>query len=467
MKFRSALVLGMGESGLAAARLLQSEGSHVCACDTAEPQRVEQALDTLRADGVDVFAGRENLPDGPFDICVVSPGFAADARWLRQARQNGWRIISELELGFSRLRIPCLAVTGTNGKSTCVKLAAEIMTAAGMRVSIGGNYGTALCRIALEQENLDWAVVEVSSFQLEHVDTFCPQVGVVLNVQPDHLDRHGSMEEYRRVKSRLLTQMGAGQSAVVHAPESDFMKQQVTAAKGGTLEADMPEWITFGVEEGADVKYRPGSVLCEKPGGVSSVSLVGSPFDNPVMGLTAAAVTAAVQAAGVAADVVFESVLHDFAPLPHRVNMLGQIGGVAFVEDSKATNLAALEAALEMVPFPVHLIAGGRLKEGALGRMKEKLCKHVRCVYCIGEAAKAMEEAWSGAVPVKVCGDLETAFTEAVGSAVQGEAVLLSPGCASFDQFGGFAQRGNEFKKLFEARKKEPVRPGTQAPDFN
>ena len=428
----------MGVSGVAAAKLLRAEGSRVTAIDSRRDDGILEQSRKLAAMGTAALPGCSRLPEGAFDVCIVSPGIRADSDWVTQAEARGIEVLSELELGASRCRWPMLAVTGSKGKSTLVKLCADALGVAGRRAVPCGNYGLPLCEVAASGEALDAVVVEVSSFQLEKVKGFRPRVGILLNIQPDHLDRHGDMASYTRLKARLFTAMTPADTGAV----LDSLADDIARVAGSPN-----RWVKFGASEGADFRYTAGAIHYREAGGPASVSVEGTPFDNRILGLAAAAAVAAMQALGVAAAAV-ETAARRFEPLPHRMQKVAVGRSVDFVDDSKATNLAAMAAALEMCGRPVRLIAGGLLKETNLDAVKQVLASCVRKVYLIGQSSARMESAWAGVVPCCRCERLEAAVRTAWADAKSGEAILLSPGCASFDQFNNFEDRGNQFTAL-------------------
>lgn len=433
---RLAIVLGAGASGLAAARLLVRGAWRVVVCDVRPPR--EPVAEELAALGVRCAVSGERLPgDGPADLVVVSPGIPAGHAWIKAARADGIEVISELELGFRHVDRPVLAVTGSNGKSTVVKLCADAMAATGRRVAAGANYGAPLSALAIEATAVDWFVLEVSSFQLEWVDTFRPRVGVLLNLLPNHLDRHGDMDTYAVAKLRLFRRMDAGDMAVVPL---DWAARSRRATAGACA------WRTFGSDGvDADFAYAAGRLRARRTGQDCPVD--ASFFDNPILGPHAAAAWAALDAVGLtAADM--EQALATATPLPHRMRRVAEQDGVLYINDSKATNLASLCAAVQMCDSPVRLIAGGRLKEKNLEWPKELLANRVARVYVIGEASATVSAAWDDAVPCIECKTLASAVRAAQQDAAPGDVVLLSPGCASFDQFSGFADRGEQYEKL-------------------
>lgn len=428
---RRVAVLGAGVSGVAAARLVCRQGATALVLDEAQAAERSGARDALRICGATYCGGVGAFPADDIDLCVASPAFALGHPWLLACEARGIPVVSELELGARYWPGRLLAVTGSKGKSSLVKLCADATTAAGITARPAGNYGTPLCELVLDAPDVLWAIIEVSSFQLELAGSLAPDVAVLLNVQPDHLDRHGSLENYRRLKERLF----AGQTATSVA----ILPAGYEACHGTVSTASRKE--TFGADSAADWRYENHSIMAK---GVRYASLDGTWFDNPVLGLAAAAGCAALAACALSAKAI-EDGLRAFVPLPHRLQQVAIRGGVRFIDDSKATSLAAVGAALQMLGTPVRLIAGGRLKESALDGIKELLTTHAQKVYLIGECARQMECAWRDTVSCEICGTIDRAVARAVAEAAAGETVLLSPGTASFDQFRSYHERGERF----------------------
>jgi len=420
----TALVLGYGRSGRAAKRLLESEGTTVSVL-TEESAGLAELSNALVAT--------------KFDVCIVSPGFGLSHPWINAVRGAGVPLLSELELGWSRHRGKTVAVTGSNGKSTAVKWICEMLLLAGLKAAVGGNYGIPACETVLENPDLDWLVLEVSSFQLETVQNFRADIALLLNVLPNHLDRHETMDLYRRTKARIFGSPSFSGGACL-IPVG--LLQQLGKDLGGAER----EWTTFGDSPEADYFFENGRVF---QGLESVLDLSGTLFDSPILGsCTGAAVAAVAAAAGIPFKVA-EAAARGFEPLPHRLQRVGEISGVVYINDSKATNLAAVAAALQACGPGIHLIAGGLAKESDYTFIKEILAEQVRSIYLIGQVSRAMHQAWNGVCLCVECGTLETAFNTAKSAAKPGETVLLSPGCASFDQFAGFEERGERFMALF------------------
>ncbi len=421
-KYRSALILGYGRSGRAAEQMLQAEGcrTEVVSQETASDEEVVRMLSAQS-----------------FDVCIVSPGFGLTHSWVVAVRQANIPLLSELELGWSRHSGKTVAITGSNGKSTAVKLIHESLLLARKTAAIGGNYGIPACEVVLRNPDIDWLVLEVSSFQLETGHQFRADVAVILNVLPNHLDRHESMECYRRTKARIFKESLPADVCIVPHDLLEIVKNDIGNSRN---------WLTFGASAGADYRFSKGKVFC---GAESVMDLSKTLFDSPIIGgCTGAAAGAIAQASGISYSVV-EDAVNKFKPLPHRLQRIGEFDGVGYINDSKATNLAAMAAALAATGENIHLIAGGLPKESDYTFVKEILAERVTSIYVIGQASQAMKMAWNGVCPCVECGTLEKAFNTARNVARAGGFILLSPGCASFDQFRSFEERGTCFETLF------------------
>ena len=402
------LIFGAGRSGRAASKLLARTGH-----------------DTAMLDGSDPF------PAGNWAFAVASPGIPPSHAWIEECTRRNIPVISELELGAGWFRGRMLAVTGSKGKSSVVKLVAGALSAAGHPAVACGNYGTPLCEVATDHAGAEWAVVEVSSFQMEQTKRFRPAAAAMLNLQPDHLDRHGDMFTYMNLKLDLLRGVDGGLALLPHGfPVRDGMRRSTR------LE-------TFGAGEG-DWRWSEGAV--SGPRGFRA-SVTGSYFDNAVLGPAAAAACALMREAGLSPAEV-EAGFASFEPLPHRMERVAEKDGVVYIDDSKATSLSAMEAAVGMAGRPVRLIAGGLPKGDDPRASTAVLQKGAQKVYLIGRCAGEYADAWRGSVDVEICGTLARAFACARREAKPGEAVLLSPGCASFDQYKSYGERGDEFKAL-------------------
>lgn len=398
-----AVVLGKGKSGTAAASLLEGNGAEAM-----------------------LLSGDDAFPADGADLVVASPGIPACHRWMEEAERRKIPVVPEIELGFMLWRGGVLAVTGSKGKSSAVKLLSEALALSGQKAVPCGNYGTPLSLLAMDAAmHGAWAVLEASSFQLETVRRFRPDISVFLDFQPDHLDRHGTMEAYLSAKMKIFRNF---------VPERDL----------AVLTKDV---LRYGGEiPGKGLEYGDYLLYGNIPALRAPEIPEGSYFANPVLAGAVYAAGAALARAGTPPDILKEA-LDRFSPLPHRMQLVARHEGrnIEFIDNSKATSLSALAASLEMAGRPVRLVAGGILKESGLGSVKNVLAKYAKKVYLIGSGADLMHGAWQDAVPCMVCGGMESAVNAAYRECGAGECILLAPGCASFDQFGGYAERGDKF----------------------
>jgi UDP-N-acetylmuramoylalanine--D-glutamate ligase len=425
------LVLGLGRSGRSAAAFLAARGARVVAADEGGPADRE-ALDALRAAGVEVRAGTPFPDPAGFDLVVPSPGVPR-ARWAARAR----RALGDVELAWEALPVPVVAITGTNGKTTTTELTARLLCAAGLRAEAAGNIG----RPALELVGraLDVAVLEVSSFQMEAVEAFRPRVAVILNLEADHLDRHGSLAAYAEAKAQLFVRQGAGDHAIGNGDDP--------AAAALIARSSGRRWLfrTRGpVERGAwwdsgQVVVRDGSETTRL-----ALDVLSGPAAPPVDDVLAALLVC--RALGADLGKAARGLV-GFTPPPHRREQVAVHAGVTWVNDSKATNPSAARLALEALTGPALWIAGGRGKGVDLAPLADLAVTRVRACVFIGEAAADLEAAVAGRAPVHRARDLSEAVAMAGGLAQPGDTVLLSPACASFDQFSGYEERGARFRE--------------------
>jgi UDP-N-acetylmuramoylalanine--D-glutamate ligase len=400
------LVVGLARSGVAAARMLSDHGE-VLAVDTGSPA-VPPELDAhLDSDGLDLLDRA---------ACVVkSPGVPNEAAVVVAARERGLPVLGELELAWRLLPNRFIAVTGTNGKTTTVELLGAIWRAAGMPVAVAGNVGTPVAALVGQVDPDATIVCEVSSFQAEDSAEFAPDLGLLLNLAPDHLDRHGSFEAYSAAKLSMFARQTPDQVAIA-PPGIELPGAGRRVAIG---ELPIPP---------AELRLR-GHHNLENARGAATVAGEG----------------------GVPAEGVAEA-LRTFAGVPHRLEEVATVDGVMYVNDSKATNVAAAARGIESFFSGVHVILGGSLKGGGFGDLREVVAERCRAGYLIGEATERLAEDLAGSgVPLHRCGDLGGAVAAARAAAEPGEVVLLSPACASYDQFRDYEERGERFRQLVSA----------------
>jgi UDP-N-acetylmuramoylalanine--D-glutamate ligase len=434
------LVIGAGKTGQSVAAFLTRFGGRV--------RLVERTADALARttlpDGIETHVGdgTEDVLRG-VDVVVPSPGVARSHVLLRRAVGRGVPVLSEIELASRALACPILAVSGTNGKSTTTVLLGNMLTQAGLRVFVGGNLGTPLIDACMAEQPFDAVVVEVSSFQLEWVYTFQPQVALLLNVTPDHLDRYASMDEYRRAKAALLAAQQPGDVAVLNR-DDPWVWEQRRRTRGATISFGR-EPVEFGsfVDGNAIMYWGPEPVPRRFP--LDAVTLQGAHNRENIM----AAVTAA--AIWGVPDAAIQRALEGTHGLPHRLALVRERHGVRFYDDSKGTNVGAMEKSVASFDGGIILLAGGYDKGGDFTTLSPLLRTNVRHLVLFGAAAPRIEAQLRGTVPTSVTPDLAAAVHEAARQARAGETVLLSPGCASFDEFTDYAARGRRFRELVEA----------------
>ena len=435
-KNQNVAVLGAGLSGAAAAVLLREEGARVTVLDSAGEQNLlHSTLASLRENGVTVVCGPEADKDSAnYDFAVLSPGIDPDSALARNFYSRGIEIIGELELGWRSCDLPAIAVTGTNGKTTTTELLAQMLNACGQRTIACGNIGKPLSEVARRRDQFDVLTVAVSSFQLETISTFHPAIAVWLNFAPDHLDRYSSVAEYHAAKLRIFENQTAADVAIVNSTENvgDVRARRVTFSA-------YDDQADFRLTEGT-IFYRDSPVLR-----LAETKLRGSHNIENLM-----ATLAAGQARGLSfTDMVLP--LSKYEPQPHRCEFVRTVGGVDYVNDSKATNLDALEAALTAQTKPIVLIAGGKDKGFTFESLRPVVQERVKSIVLMGEMAGRIAEDWKGAAKTEIAISLADAVDRAHAAADSGDVVLFSPGTSSFDMFKSYVDRGDQFRALVHA----------------
>jgi UDP-N-acetylmuramoylalanine--D-glutamate ligase len=432
------VIVGLARSGVAAALALRARGEEVIGFDAGAPSQRELAAtaDRLSSAGVEVHldASGDGLPARAGTL-IKSPGVPHNAPIVQGARARGIPVLGELELAWRMLENEFIAVTGTNGKTTTAEWVGHIHREAGLPVAVAGNVGTALSSLVGEVDREATIVCEASSFQLEDTEEFSPEAAVLLNLEPDHLDRHGSFDSYVAAKLRVFA--GQGNDDVAVAPV-DLTVEDL----GGCARR-----VLFGAGPEAELSDRAGYLWWdERPLlAVEQIALPGAHNVQNAMAAAAVCLARSIDADAVAAG------LRTFAGVPHRLEQIADREGVRWVNDSKATNVASTIVALRSFPGRVHLIAGGRGKGQDFSPLAPLVAERCAAVYLIGEAMNEMKDALAlagAAVPLRRCDDLGRAVEWARRSANPGDTVLLSPACASFDQYADFEARGEHFREL-------------------
>jgi UDP-N-acetylmuramoylalanine--D-glutamate ligase len=426
-----AAVLGLGTSGEAAAKLLRRQGAEVTVFDSADTSQLRERAQKMEVLGIKTVLGPDaDRGSVDFDLTVLSPGIDPQVELVQNFLRQKVEFTGELELAFRFCNKPVIAITGTNGKTTTTQLVELMLQRAGVRTIACGNIGMPFCEAVERQDELDYFTVEVSSFQLETISTFRPHVAVWLNFTPDHLDRYRDLQEYRDAKFRIFEQQQAGDFAVVNA------RDQLCRLKSRT--------ITFNAYPGeADLSVLGQSLLFRGESVLDMQATNLSGVHNAENLMAALGVAYALNIPWEKASVG----LSEYRLLPHRCERVGEVDGVVFINDSKATNLDALAKALESQSRLVILIAGGKDKGFPFDSIAELVKRKVKHAVLIGEMAARIERSWSPMVKCTQAANLTDAIAAARRNAIPGDTVLFSPGTSSFDMFKNYADRGNQFRQ--------------------
>lgn len=458
VKGKQVTVLGVGRSGMGAARLLQTLGAHVTVADRQEEAGLASMLDQLDRRAVRLVTGSayERALDGAH-VVVISPGVPSGLEMLERTRRRGVPVIGELELASAHVRAPVIAVTGTNGKSTTVTLLGKMLEAGGIRAFVGGNLGTPLSEAALAdlraraagaaESPYQVVVTEVSSFQLETIERFHPWLAAVLNLSRDHMDRYPSFEAYTAAKARIFANQDDKDFALINRDDKAWALRRATRAT--VLGFSLAQALAPGVAGGAYLKDGMIRIrLKEAEVEICRVAEVGAAGLHNWANVMAASTLALLS--GCAPSSVRE-VARTFTGLEHAMQTVRERRGVRFIDDSKATNVDAVLKALDSVEAPVVLIAGGRDKGADFLPLRDAMTRRVKLLVLIGEAAPRLEQVLKPFDRVQHAPSLAQAVELAAERATAGDVVLLSPACASFDMFTDYQDRGRQFTALVKA----------------
>ena len=453
LRNKKILVVGLARTGVATARFLVGEKASVKVSEMKPPGELQAAREALQGLPVEWEMGGHTLPfflDA--ELIVVSPGVPMNIRPLEQAREKGIPVISEIELAFWFLKRPMIAITGTNGKTTTTTLVGKMLQASGKSAFVGGNIGNPLINFVAGPQKEKWAVVEVSSFQLEGIEKFRPSVAVLLNITEDHLDRYPSFHDYGEAKGKIFQNQGKKDYAVLNADES------LTFQFAHRVE---PQVVLFSRE-------RSVPVGCFLEGG--AILFQGADGQRERFGLDRMKIRGAHNLENFMAAIAtgkicgcrreaLQKLIDEFEGLEHRLEWVEDIDGVKFFNDSKGTNVGSVVKSLLSFEEPILLIAGGRDKEGDYGPLKGLIAEKVKGMALIGEARERMFGALGDLTETVKVGSLEEAVHWAWSKARPGYVVLLSPACSSFDMFQNYQERGKRFKAIVQDLRKEKLAP--------
>ncbi len=459
IKGKNVTVIGLARSGAGAANLLTELGAHVTVTDIKTAAELKEYIRQL-SPAVNLALGAH--PENIFvsaDMLVVSPGVPLNISPIAKAKSKGIPVIGELELAYQMIgkQVPFLSVTGTNGKSTTTALLDFMMRKGEFKTILGGNIGNALTeeiyqrRAESRELSVDFIVAEISSFQLEAIKDFRPKGATIVNITPDHLDRYHSLEEYRDAKARIFENQGEGDSLVLNRddPETMRLKREKLQVKDEKLKI-----VYFSRREKVEGLYsKEGMVYSNLP----DLPLAPCPFpliktdEIKIKGVhnleNAMAASAMALLAGCRLEAVIDS-LKEFSGLEHRLEFVRKLNGVTYYNDSKGTNVGAVIKSLESFSEPIVLIAGGRDKAGEFSLLRQLVKERVKALVLIGEASEKIKKALGDITDTVMAGDLRNAVNKAKDVAAEGDVVLLSPACASFDMFENFEERGRQFKGI-------------------
>jgi UDP-N-acetylmuramoylalanine--D-glutamate ligase len=445
LKGKKVLVVGLARTGAAAVRFLAGQGAEIRVSEARSAADIAAVRKTLAGIPVTWELGGHTLPFFlGADLIIVSPGVPMNLEVLAAARRKGIPVLSEVELAARFLQVPLIAVTGTNGKTTTTTLIGEMLRAAGKQVFVGGNIGNPLIEFVAGPRQVELVVAEISSFQLEGIETFRPRVAVLLNITEDHLDRYAGYGEYIEAKRKIFRNQGRDDYAVLNADDPlVFPMARETASRVVLFSARRPV--------AAGCFLRDGSIVFQEADGLkeefslASLKIRGAHNLENLMAAVAAA-----KICGASADSI-RRVMNEFSGLEHRLEWVRSIGGVSFFNDSKGTNVGSVVKSLVSFPERILLIAGGRDKQGDYAPLKELVATRVKGMALIGEAQERMFAALGGLTNTVKVKTLEEAVAWSIAHAASGDVVLLSPACSSYDMFANYQERGRRFKEIVHA----------------
>lgn len=438
LKDKKYLIVGIGKTGISAARFLVGKGAKVALSDCSSKVGFEKELEEFKKLGVIIELGghSEKTFEWP-DTIVLSPGVPFTIAPVKHAQSKGVEVISEIELAFNFIDKPIIAVTGSNGKTTTTTLINNILKSSGLRVFLGGNIGTPLIDIAGCDDQYDYILLELSSFQLQGIKEFKPFIAVCLNIYPNHLDHHKDLNEYVTSKTKIFSNQTAHDIAVVNNDDSILKGQQ---------EQLQSKILTFGSDINNDA-YFIGSTVCyeEDEYDLSSIKLVGKHnIENAMVSIIVSRLI------GCDKEIIKNSII-DFNSLPHRIEYIREYKNAKFFNDSKSTTPHSTLKALESFEPPVILIAGGKDKGLDYSVFKQQVEDKVKRLILMGESSAKIKDVYENKVPLEVVGSLDSAVEHAVDSIEHGDTVLFSPACSSFDMFNSYEERGRRFKEIVQS----------------
>ncbi|MBN1398229.1 MAG: UDP-N-acetylmuramoyl-L-alanine--D-glutamate ligase [Bacteroidetes bacterium] len=442
LKKKKVTVIGAARSGAAAAKLLRVNGAEVFVSDSSPAEKLQPSISWLNSESIEYETGKHSARVYECEIMVISPGVPSNAPVVLEAVKRDIKVFSELEIGSWFCRSPIVAVTGANGKTTTTTLIGRILDHAKKKHVVAGNIGTAFSSVVLELVETDIVVLEVSSFQLDHIDMFRPKISILLNITPDHMDRYDhSMEKYAASKARVFRNQQS-EDILIYNADDEWTNRIITQAKCRKIAFSADK----KTDEGAFVENEKLAVVL---GGVKTeiIDIAGIFIKGKHNLYNSMAAVLAGQLLGVEAGFI-RSTLEKFEGVEHRLEFVRSAGNVCYYNDSKATNVDSVWYALQAFKEPIVLLLGGRDKGNDYSQLTEVVRKKVKAIVAIGESAEKVEQAFRGVVGIKRADTMDEAVAAAHSLAESGDIVLLSPACASFDWFKNYEHRGQVFKEL-------------------
>jgi UDP-N-acetylmuramoylalanine--D-glutamate ligase len=442
---RKITVIGMARSGVGVAVLLKEKGARVYVSDNGAMEHLEPEIAKLASAGIAFEVGQHSARVYDSSLLVISPGVPSNAPVVVEARKRNIKIVSELEIGSLFCRASIVAITGSNGKTTTTTLIGRILGDAKKKHVVAGNIGTAFSSVVLELAPADIAVLEVSSFQLDHIDRFRPRISVILNITEDHMDRYNhSMEQYAASKARVFENQD-GDDVLIYDADDEWCRKKASQAKCRTIGFSLSKTLGEGafIDNGTLITVIDGRRTEVIKGDQISIKGMHNLYNSM-------AATLVGQLLGVGSASI-KSTLKNFKGVEHRLEFVREVEGVRYFNDSKATNVDSVWYALQAFTEPIVVLMGGRDKGNDYNRLQDLVKKHVKAIVAIGESADKVETAFRESANVVRADSIEKAVLKAKALAKAGDVVLLSPACASFDWFKNYEHRGQVFKELVNA----------------
>lgn len=437
-------VIGAVRSGVAAAKLIKKLGGEPFVSDLDDSEKLKKSMTELQNINIEFEFGQHSEKAYDCNLMVVSPGVPTDSKVIKTAKMKGIKIISEVELASCFCAGNIIAITGSNGKTTTTSLCGYLFNHCGVKMYVAGNIGNPFSDIALDVKENEFVSLEVSSFQLDYIESFKPKVSIILNITPDHLNRYDyKLENYTQSKLRVYKNQTKEDYLIINKDDLELQKN-VTDQLSRTYYFSLSRKLTNGCYLSAENIYYEEKGVRKFECKTGDIQLRGEHnWSNSMAVITAAKLF------NLDNEKII-SALRTFKAVEHRLELVMEINGVKFINDSKATNVDSVMCALKSFDDPIHLILGGQDKGNDYNQIEELVKKNVKQVYAIGSSSEIIKEFFSGKIDVEICSSLKSAATNAFDNAERGEVVLLSPACASFDMFENYEDRGNQFKKIIE-----------------